>query len=182
MTRVTVPDGLAVELDDELDEQRGNGPAKGGKTYDNIGPWTGEVIGHAADASAEDVDAAIAAARRAFDTTSWSTDHARRHELMKKFRDLLYKNRDRLVEIAKVEAGAAPGAAFRAQIDVYADSATASRNAAKALRDALEGTKNVAGAHGVFNMSPTDHLGLDLSAFRMLEIKGGDWTLIAPGT
>ena len=92
-------------------------PAKGGKTYDNIGPWTGEVIGHAADASAEDVDAAIAAARRAFDTTSWPTDHAHRHELMKKFRDLLYKNRDRLVEIAKVEAGAAPGAAFRAQID-----------------------------------------------------------------
>jgi branched-chain amino acid transport system substrate-binding protein len=31
-------------------------------------------------------------------------------------------------------------------------------------------------------MSPTDHLGLDLSAFRMLQIKGGDWTLVAPGT
>jgi branched-chain amino acid transport system substrate-binding protein len=30
-------------------------------------------------------------------------------------------------------------------------------------------------------MSPTDHMGLDLSAFRMLEIRGGDWTLI-PGT
>jgi branched-chain amino acid transport system substrate-binding protein len=27
-------------------------------------------------------------------------------------------------------------------------------------------------------MSPRDHLGLDLSAFRMLEIKGGDWTLV----
>ncbi len=27
-------------------------------------------------------------------------------------------------------------------------------------------------------MSPTDHLGLDSSAFRMLEIKNGDWTLI----
>jgi branched-chain amino acid transport system substrate-binding protein len=26
-------------------------------------------------------------------------------------------------------------------------------------------------------MSPTDHLGLDLTAFRMLEIKNGDWTL-----
>ena len=92
-------------------------PAQGGKTYDNIGPWTGEVVGHSADASAEDVDAAIAAARRAVDTTDWSTDHARRYELMKKFRDLLYKNRDRLVEIAKIEAGAAPGAAFRAHID-----------------------------------------------------------------
>jgi branched-chain amino acid transport system substrate-binding protein len=27
-------------------------------------------------------------------------------------------------------------------------------------------------------MSPTDHVGLDLLAFRMLEIKGGDWTLV----
>ena len=92
-------------------------PAEGGKTYDNIGPWTGEVIGKAADGSAKDVDAAIAAARRAFDTTDWATNHARRYELMKTFRDLLYKHRDRLVEISKHEAGAAPGAAYRAQID-----------------------------------------------------------------
>ena len=35
-----------------------------GKTYDNICPWTGEVIGQASDASADDVNAAIAAARR----------------------------------------------------------------------------------------------------------------------
>ena len=27
-------------------------------------------------------------------------------------------------------------------------------------------------------MSPEDHLGLDLSAFRMLEIKDGNWTLV----
>jgi len=27
-------------------------------------------------------------------------------------------------------------------------------------------------------MSPTDHMGLDLTAFRMLEIKNGDWTLV----
>jgi branched-chain amino acid transport system substrate-binding protein len=27
------------------------------------------------------------------------------------------------------------------------------------------------------NMSPNDHLGLDLTAFRMIEIKNGDWTL-----
>jgi branched-chain amino acid transport system substrate-binding protein len=26
-------------------------------------------------------------------------------------------------------------------------------------------------------MSATDHLGLDLSSFRMLEVKGGEWTL-----
>lgn len=47
------------------------------------------------------------------------------------------------------------------------------------VRDAIEATKGYIGTGGVFNMSATDHMGLDLSAFRMLEIKNGDWT-IAP--
>jgi branched-chain amino acid transport system substrate-binding protein len=46
------------------------------------------------------------------------------------------------------------------------------------VRDAIEATHNFIGVDGVYNMSPTDHLGLDLSAFRMLEVKGGDWTLV----
>lgn len=44
-----------------------------------------------------------------------------------------------------------------------------------ALRDALEGVKNVAGAHGVFNMSPQDHLGLDQRARVMVKIENGTW-------
>jgi branched-chain amino acid transport system substrate-binding protein len=46
-----------------------------------------------------------------------------------------------------------------------------------ALRDALEGVKDAAGAHGVFNMSPTDHLGLDQRAAVMVQIVNGDWVL-----
>jgi len=46
------------------------------------------------------------------------------------------------------------------------------------VRDEIEKTKNFMGTGGVVNMSPTDHLGLDLSAFRMLEIKNGDWTIV----
>jgi branched-chain amino acid transport system substrate-binding protein len=46
-----------------------------------------------------------------------------------------------------------------------------------ALRDALEGVKNAAGAHGIFNMSPNDHLGLDQRAAVMVQIVGGDWKL-----
>ncbi len=46
------------------------------------------------------------------------------------------------------------------------------------VRDAIESTKGFVGTSGVINMSPTDHLGLDLSSFRMLEVKGGDWTLV----
>ena len=44
-----------------------------------------------------------------------------------------------------------------------------------ALRDALEGVKDVAGAHGIFDMSPTDHLGLDQRARVMVKIENGTW-------
>ena len=46
------------------------------------------------------------------------------------------------------------------------------------VRDEIEKTKGFVGTGGIVNMSPTDHLGLDLTAFRMLEIKNGDWTLV----
>jgi branched-chain amino acid transport system substrate-binding protein len=49
------------------------------------------------------------------------------------------------------------------------------------VRDEIEKTKGYIGTGGIVNMSPTDHLGLTLSAFHMLEIKNGDWTLV-PGT
>ncbi|MCE9657857.1 MAG: ABC transporter substrate-binding protein [Burkholderiales bacterium] len=44
-----------------------------------------------------------------------------------------------------------------------------------ALRDALEKTSEVQGAHGIFNMSPTDHLGLDQRARVMVKIENGAW-------
>ncbi len=47
----------------------------------------------------------------------------------------------------------------------------------KAIRDEIEKTKGFVGTAGIFNMTPQDHMGLDLSAFKMLEIKGGDWSL-----
>ena len=46
------------------------------------------------------------------------------------------------------------------------------------LRDEIERTKTYVGTGGVVTMSPSDHLGLDLSAFRLLEIKDGDWIMI----
>ncbi len=45
------------------------------------------------------------------------------------------------------------------------------------VRDALEASKNFVGIDGVFNMSAQDHMGLSVHGFRMLEVKGGDWSL-----
>jgi branched-chain amino acid transport system substrate-binding protein len=47
-----------------------------------------------------------------------------------------------------------------------------------ALRDALEQIHELAGAHGVFNMAPKDHLGFDKRARVMLEVRNGTWQLI----
>lgn len=52
---------------------------------------------------------------------------------------------------------------------------------ASKVRDEIERTKGYVGSGGIVSMSATDHMGLDLSAFRMLEIKGGDWMLV-PGS
>ncbi|MGH8807023.1 MAG: ABC transporter substrate-binding protein [Noviherbaspirillum sp.] len=46
-----------------------------------------------------------------------------------------------------------------------------------ALRDALENVKNVAASHGIFNMGPTDHLGLDQRSRVMVRIESGKWKL-----
>ena len=45
------------------------------------------------------------------------------------------------------------------------------------VRTALEQTKGYVGVTGIFNLSAADHMGLDLSAFRMLEVTKGDWVL-----
>lgn len=95
--------------------------AQGGATFDVISPWAGEPVGKAADASAADVDEAIAAARRAFDTTDWSTNVAKRVELVTKLRALFEENRERLSDLARNEAGAAIGAVGRAHVDMALD-------------------------------------------------------------
>lgn len=48
----------------------------------------------------------------------------------------------------------------------------------QALRDALEVTKNVAGTHAVYNMTPQDHAGVDSRARVLVRIEGGDWKLV----
>jgi len=45
------------------------------------------------------------------------------------------------------------------------------------IRDYLENLKGFAGTGGIFNMSPEDHCGLDHTAFEMIQVKNGTWSL-----
>ncbi|CAA7619851.1 ABC transporter substrate-binding protein [Magnetospirillum sp. SS-4] len=47
------------------------------------------------------------------------------------------------------------------------------------VRDAIEQTKDFVATTGIYNYSPTDHMGLGLESFKMVEIKNGDWVLLA---
>ena len=48
----------------------------------------------------------------------------------------------------------------------------------EAVRSAVESIRGYVGTGGVVNMSAKDHMGLDVSAFRMLEVNKGSWVLV----
>ncbi|WP_397475199.1 ABC transporter substrate-binding protein [Pusillimonas sp.] len=47
-----------------------------------------------------------------------------------------------------------------------------------AVRDALENSEEIVGTHGVYNMSPTDHTGVDQRASALVQVEKGDWKLV----
>jgi aldehyde dehydrogenase (NAD+) len=80
--------------------------ASNGATFENVNPATEEVIGAAADGTKEDMERAIAAARRAFDRTRWSQDHAFRAKCIAQLYDALKADKEQLRAIVVAEAGA----------------------------------------------------------------------------
>ncbi|WP_040791809.1 aldehyde dehydrogenase [Nocardia paucivorans] len=77
----------------------------GNGVFDTVNPATEEVLGTAADADADDMDAAISAARTAFDKTDWSRDHAFRVHCLDQLRTALQSQVEQLREITVAEAG-----------------------------------------------------------------------------
>ena len=80
--------------------------AAGAATFPTINPSTEEVLGVAADAGPEDAEAAVAAARRAFDATNWSRDHAFRSHCLRQMHGALIGHLEEMRTITVTEAGA----------------------------------------------------------------------------
>jgi aldehyde dehydrogenase (NAD+) len=70
-----------------------------------VNPATEEVIGEVADASAAEMGRAIAAARRAFDTTAWSTDRDLRKRTLTQLQEALESEQEELREQLIAEVG-----------------------------------------------------------------------------
>src|SRR5579872_3641048 len=80
--------------------------AASGKHFPTYNPATGEVLSHAADGGKEDIDRAVAAARKAFAGAAWSrmkpNDRAR---LIWKLADLLEQNLEELATLESLDNG-----------------------------------------------------------------------------
>lgn len=79
--------------------------ASDGSSYPILNPATGEEIGRAPDGTAADVDAAVAAARRAFDETGWSTDLALRVRCLRQLHQALLDDADAFRALTTAEVG-----------------------------------------------------------------------------
>ena len=106
MSAVASPSGRTLRgearllIDGQLTE------ARSGQRYANINPATEETLGTVADAGADDVAAAVAAARRAFDESGWASDRALRHRCLTQLRDGLRAEAQELHAQIVAEVGA----------------------------------------------------------------------------
>jgi len=93
-------------------------PARSGRQFETANPATGEVLGVAADGDASDMDDAIDAARRAFDTTDWSTNVARRVAGIRQLQAAFERNADAIRAMTVAETGSPLSFTYSAQLDV----------------------------------------------------------------
>ena len=81
-------------------------PAVSGRVFENINPATGAVIGTVAACDAADVDAAVSAARRAFDAGAWSRAAPEvRKQVLLRLADLVRANTEELAILESIDSG-----------------------------------------------------------------------------
>ena len=92
-------------------------PARSGTVFETLNPATEEVLGVAADGGAEDMDEAIAAARRAFDETTWSTDVEVRVRGLRQLHEAFLRHSDEIRAMTVAEVGSPVSMTTHAQLD-----------------------------------------------------------------
>lgn len=81
-------------------------PARSGRTFASINPATGETLAEVASCGEEDVDLAVAAARRSFEAGVWSrTNPAHRKEVLLRLARLLRENLQELALLESLDMG-----------------------------------------------------------------------------
>ena len=78
---------------------------RGAASLESLDPTTGHVLAEIPAATVEDVDAAVAAARRAFDRTDWAVNVAKRRKVLSTLAELTARHADALATAATLEMG-----------------------------------------------------------------------------
>jgi aldehyde dehydrogenase (NAD+) len=91
--------------------------AGGGGSFANIDPATEESLGDTCDGTTDDMESAIAAARRAFDDTAWATDHALRRRCLEQLHAALEAHKEELRHVVVAEAGSPISLTYIMQVD-----------------------------------------------------------------
>ena len=91
--------------------------ATAGAEFDNVSPATGLVLGHIAAAQTQDMDRAIAAARRAFDESDWSTNRTLRKRCLVQLQSAIEAEKDDLRQELIAEVGCPVMTTESAQLD-----------------------------------------------------------------
>ncbi len=92
-------------------------PARAGRTFEVVNPATEETIGVVADGGPEDLDDAVVAARRAFDTTAWSTDVELRVRCLRQLQAAFTAHAEELRAMTVAETGSPVSFTYSAQLD-----------------------------------------------------------------
>src|SRR5271170_5641193 len=80
--------------------------ARSGKTFETYNPATGEVLAHVAEGDRDDIDQAVAAARKAFETGPWpDMSPSERGRLLWKLSDLIEQHKEELAELETLDNG-----------------------------------------------------------------------------
>lgn len=87
----------------------------------NISPVTGEVTGYVDDGDAADLDRAVSAARRAFDTTEWRHDRELRARGLRQLKDAMAAHREELRAVLLAELGAPVRLTASVHVDAVID-------------------------------------------------------------
>ena len=96
--------------------------AASGKMFDVINPATAEVIAHAAEGDKEDIDRAVQAARRAFESGPWpNMTPSQRGRLVWKLGDLIYEHLEELAQLESLDNGKPISVARAADVPLAAD-------------------------------------------------------------
>ena len=96
--------------------------AHSGKTFDSIDPATGEVLARVAEGDKADIDLAVKAARRAFETGPWSKMTAsERGRIIWRIGDLLQENLEEFAELETLDNGKPLSVARVADVPLAAD-------------------------------------------------------------